>query len=217
LQKKEIFFVRKNCNLYHPVIDLLLHMNDLELVNQIKKGNANAYRYLVDKHKRLVFNLAWRMGGQNQSDVEDIAQEVFIKVYKNIKQFRKESKLSTWIASIAWKTAVDFVRKKSRNKLNFSDKLEAFESLVPGTYSDLMERKEMKDMVHEIIVRLPLHYQTVLTLYYLEEFSYDEMVEITGMPLGTIKSYLNRAKKFFKCLIEQVHGKEAISFLYNDK
>ncbi len=190
-------------------------MNDIELVNQIKKGNANAYKYLVNKYQRLVFNIAFKLSFDNQSDVEDIAQEVFIKIYKNIKQYRKESKLSTWIASITWKTTIDFNRKRTRHKINYTDELEVFENLT-FTINKNGSESELKTIVRETINKLPPHYKTVLTLFYLEEFSYPEIEEITSMPLGTIKSYLNRARKTFREIIENDLGYEVTNLLYNE-
>ncbi|TLX72576.1 RNA polymerase sigma factor [Labilibacter sediminis] len=192
-------------------------MDDFELVKQIKKGNSNAYRFMVSKHERLVFNIAWRMAGQHQADIEDIAQEVFIKVYKNIKSYRNESKLSTWIASIAWKTSIDFIRRKTRNKLNFTDEPELHETQYENNVFENIKQSELKKVVSETLAKLPVQYQSVLSLYYLEEFSYAEIQEITNMPLGTIKSYLNRAKNIFKSEIENKHGHNAIQLLYNDK
>ncbi|WP_075591410.1 RNA polymerase sigma factor [Labilibacter marinus] len=192
-------------------------MNDIELINQVKKGNHEAYRFLVSQHERLVFSIAQKMTSHHQMDTEDIAQEVFIKVYKNIKSYRKESKLSTWIASIAWKTSIDYVRKKTRNKIDLSEEPEIFESDFSNlTYKSIREN-EIKSIVAETIARLPGHYQTVLSLYYLEEFSNKEIQEITRMPLGTIKSYLSRARNIFKTELEKHHGNNVIELLYNDK
>lgn len=191
-------------------------MNDIELVNQIKKGNSNAYRFVVNKHERLVFNIAWRMVGTHQEDIEDIAQEVFIKVYKNIKSFRKESKLSTWIASIAWKTSIDFIRRTKRKKIDFTDHIELFESGMDNNVLKSIRQTEMKKVISDTLAKLPSQYQSVLSLYYLEEFSYTEMQEITKMPLGTIKSYLNRARNIFKATIIENNGEEAINLLYKD-
>ncbi len=191
-------------------------MNDIELVNQIKKGNTNAYKYLVNKYQRLVFNIAFKLSFDSQVDIEDIAQEVFIKVYKNINQFRQDSKLSTWIASITWKTSIDFNRKNSRGKINYTDEIEVFENfaVIKNNHPNNLE---IKSIVRNTIDKLPPHFRTVLTLYYLEEFTYPEIQEITSMPLGTIKSYLNRARKAFREMIENNYGAEAIDLLYHEK
>ncbi|SMO66619.1 RNA polymerase sigma-70 factor, ECF subfamily [Saccharicrinis carchari] len=192
-------------------------MNDIELVNQIKQGNPSAYRYLVSKHQRLVFSIAYRIASQNQTDTEDIAQDVFIKVYKNIKNYRAESKLSTWIASIAWKTSIDFVRKKSRAKINFTDEPQNYERARHNLTRDNLNQSDMVQVVKSVLSNLPGHYQSVLSLFYLEEFSLAEIHDISGMPIGTIKSYLSRARGMFRNEIEKLYGKDAIEMLYEDK
>ncbi|WP_430935109.1 RNA polymerase sigma factor [Saccharicrinis sp. 156] len=191
-------------------------MNDIELINQVKKGNPNAYRFLVSKYQRLVFSIAYKMANQNQADIEDIAQDVFVKVYKNIKSYRKESKLSTWIASIAWKTSIDFTRKKKRSRVEFTEEPELFDEIDYVNSFEQLKQKELKQLVQEVVSSLPVHYQTVLSLFYLEEFSLAEIHEITEMPLGTIKSYLSRARALFKTELERVHGSDAINLLYKE-
>jgi RNA polymerase sigma factor (sigma-70 family) len=87
-------------------------MNDAELVNQILNGNENAFRYLVASNQRLVLHVVGRIVRQ-QEDVEDICQEVFMKVFRQIKKFRGDSRLSTWIATIAYNTSISHIRSKS--------------------------------------------------------------------------------------------------------
>ncbi|MGQ1787725.1 RNA polymerase sigma factor [Saccharicrinis sp. GN24d3] len=160
--------------------------------------------------------MAYKMANQNQADIEDIAQDVFVKVYKNIKSYRKESKLSTWIASIAWKTSIDFTRKKKRSRVEFTEEPELFDEIDYVNSFEQLKQKELKQLVQEVVSSLPVHYQTVLSLFYLEEFSLAEIHEITEMPLGTIKSYLSRARALFKTEQERVHGSDAINLLYKE-
>lgn len=97
-------------------------MNDGELVQQVLNGNNNAFRFLVSKYQRLVLHIVGRMVQQNDQ-VEDICQEVFIKIFKTLKRFRGDSKLSTWIAKIAYNTAVTHIRKeKRRGEVSYSEK-----------------------------------------------------------------------------------------------
>ncbi len=141
----------------------------------------------------------------------------FIKVHKNIKNYRQESKLSTWIASIAWKTSIDYVRKKSRSKIDFTDEPEALEgNTLVNPYYDL-QQMDFKSIIKDVMVKLPKQYQVVLSLFYLEEFSLSEINEITEMPIGTIKSYLSRARNVFKKELEKLHGSGAVNLLYNEK
>jgi RNA polymerase sigma factor (sigma-70 family) len=179
-------------------------MNDAELVKQILDGNNNAFRYLVANYQRLVLHVVARVV-QRQEDVEDISQEVFIKVYKQVKRFRGESRLSTWIAKIAYNTSISHVRGARKNVHSYDEQpglIAAEEDTALN--QKIVEKEEAKKYLLDLIEELPEHYRTVLTLFHLEEFSYKEIEEITGMPEGTIKSYLSRARKLLKGKLEKV-------------
>ena len=146
-------------------------MNDAQLVQQVLNGNNNAFRFLVSKYQRLVVHVVGRIV-QQQEEMEDICQEVFIKVFKTLNNFRGESKLSTWIATIAYNTAITHLRKKGRRgELSYNE-----EPKLIGTEADtalnqqVVEKEEMKRHLLKLIETLPVHYRTVLTLYHLEEF-----------------------------------------------
>jgi RNA polymerase sigma factor (sigma-70 family) len=180
-------------------------MNDAELVQQIIAGNDNAFRYLVAKHQRLVLHVVGRIVKQ-QEDVEDICQEVFFKVFRKLGKFRGESRLSTWIATIAYNTSISHIRRYER----VSELPEDVDDRLMQGNSDnwqaakMVEKGEAKKILLEMIEKLPVQYRTVLTLFHLEEFSYKEVEEITGMPEGTIKSYLSRARKLLKEKLEKL-------------
>ena len=95
-------------------------MNDEDLIQQIIRGNTIAFRHLVDKYSNMVWFLVLRMVKQHE-DAEDLCQDIFLKVYRDIKKFRGDSKLSTWIGSVAYHTATDYLRKKGREKVMFTD------------------------------------------------------------------------------------------------
>lgn len=179
-------------------------MNDAELVQQILNGNSNAFRFLVSKHQRLVVHIVGRIV-QQQEDVEDVCQEVFIKVFNKLKKFRGESKLSTWIARIAYNTSISHLRKGKYDAQSYDEQ----PGLIMGEKDEslnqkLVEKEEIKSYLLKKIEELPVHYRTVLTLFHLEEFSYREIEEITGMPEGTIKSYLSRARNLLKEKLEKI-------------
>lgn len=180
-------------------------MNDTELVQQILNGNNNAFRFLVSKHQRLVLHVVGRII-QRQEDVEDICQEVFIKVFRKLKRFRGESRLSTWIAAIAYNTSISHIRKEMRKMESSYDETPSLmkDEKDSGLNQSGVEQQEIKKYLLEMIEQLPLHYRTVLTLFHLEEFSYREIEQITGMPEGTIKSYLSRARNLLKEKLEKV-------------
>ncbi|NQT27905.1 RNA polymerase sigma factor [candidate division KSB1 bacterium] len=172
------------------------------LINQIRHGNRDAFRTLVEQNKRLVSHVIYRTAG-HINDHEDLCQDVFIKVYQNIHKFREDSKLSTWIAQIAFNTSINYLRKKRPS-------LYEDESRILATYEtneDLpdiqIEKMDRNQRIAKAIDSLPLQMRTVITLYHLEEMSYKEIGEIMNMPEGTMKSYLFRARKKLKNVLSQ--------------
>jgi RNA polymerase sigma factor (sigma-70 family) len=171
-------------------------MDEIELISQVLKGNMNAFTFLVNRYQKLVVHITGRLI-QRQDELEDVSQEVFLKVYQNLGKYRNECKLSTWIATIAYNTSINYLRKfKKFDEVNPDDSV-ALKNLTDAK-SDDYERTDLHSYIREQIERLPVQYRTVLTLYYLEEFSYQEIEQITGMPEGTVKNYLFRAKTLLK-------------------
>jgi len=171
-------------------------MNDSELISQILNGNMNAFRFLVNRYQKLVVHITGRLI-QRQDELEDVCQEVFLKVYQNLGKYRNECKLSTWIATIAYNTSINYLRKfKKGDEVNPDDSA-AMRNLTEYR-SENYEQTDLHRYIREQIELLPVQYRTVLTLFHLEEFSYQEIEQVTGMPEGTIKSYLFRAKALLK-------------------
>ena len=177
-------------------------MNDKDLIAQIQGGNTNAFRFLVNQHRNLVWHMVLRLVRQ-QEDAEDICQEVFIRVYKSLSKYRGDSKLSTWVGAIAYNTCLDHVRKKGKELVVHTDQLVEFSAkeLSPHTPQEVFQRDEVKSIVHGLVEKLPLHYRTVITLFYLEEFSLQEIGEITGLNESQVKVYIYRARVFLKSYI----------------
>jgi RNA polymerase sigma-70 factor (ECF subfamily) len=179
-------------------------MDDATLIARVKAGNMHACRFLVDKHRNLVWHMVLRMIRQ-QEDAEDICQEVFFRVFRDLYKFRGASKLSTWIGSITYHICIDHLRKKEKQVTSSAENLEYAagrrQTLEQGGIK--IERDDLKRMVHKVVDTLPVQYRTVITLFHLEEFSYHEIEEITGMPEGTVKSYLNRARAMVRAQLEQ--------------
>ncbi|MEM8967524.1 MAG: sigma-70 family RNA polymerase sigma factor [Bacteroidota bacterium] len=174
--------------------------DDATLVSLVKKGNAVAFRQLVQLHERLVFHMVHRIVNQPE-DCEDICQEVFMRVFQKIHLFNFQSKLSTWIATIAYRTAINYARKEDKHQADGLDKA----AVLPNQEQSALEQLEKKatySFIHEQVALLPVHYRTVLTLYHLEEMSLQEIQKVTDMPLGTVKNYLFRARKLLKEKLE---------------
>lgn len=173
---------------------------DEELVIRILNGELNAFRLLIGRYERLVIHMVGRIISRKE-EREDICQEVFLKVYKNLPKFKFESKLSTWIAKIAYSTAINYADKLSNRP---HDELTGLEKSPSGNLNPeaMLSKKETYIFLHEEINKLPLQYRTILTMYHINELSYQEIEEITKIPAGTIKSHLFRARKLLKEKLE---------------
>jgi RNA polymerase sigma factor (sigma-70 family) len=188
-------FIPKHC--------LIARMqNEEEMISRIVNGDVTAFKILVKQYEKLVTYMVSRLV-QNKEDSQDICQEVFLKVYRHLGGFKFQSKLSTWIAQIAYGTAINHLKKVSGKK-NLTDDIADFENYHKTTEDPetILTKKDTAAFIQQQIEQLPVHYRTVLTLYHLNEFSYLEIEEITGMPEGTVKNYLFRARKLLKEKLE---------------
>ncbi|WP_166670763.1 RNA polymerase sigma factor [Olivibacter sp. XZL3] len=171
---------------------------DHELIAKINAGNLHAFRLLVSMHERLVQGMV-RQIVKDEDDQKDVCQDVFIKVYKNLKYFKQESKLSTWIAQIAYTTSLDFLKKtKKQQDLTDETRLNEHCLVAEGGPEQELNSKEMRTFVLKTIDMLPPAYKLVVNLFHIEEYSYQEIGQITGLSEGTIKSHLFRARKLLK-------------------
>lgn len=168
-----------------------------KMIAQIVNGDTIAFSLLVDKYQNLIFHVVKRVVPE-QMDAEDVCQEVFVKVYRSIGSFKHQSKLSTWIAKIAYLTALNHVKKNKRSLTeDYPKDVISLQSNQDGPEEQL-SKKNTSEYLNTLIEQLPEQYRIIVTLFHLEEFSLEEINETTGMPVGTIKNYLYRARKILK-------------------
>jgi RNA polymerase sigma factor (sigma-70 family) len=183
-------------------------MDDKALVSQVLSGDRMAFKRLIKQHERLVAHMIGRLI-DHKEDREELCQDVFLRVYEKLGEFNFQSKLSTWVATIAYRHGVNHLRKK---KIEISDIPEE-ESFTAHFISDEspeeeLSDKEMNGVVLKLIDQLPAQYRTVLTLYHVDQMSYQEIENVTGLPEGTVKNYLFRARKLLKEKVKKYLGKE---------
>jgi RNA polymerase sigma factor (sigma-70 family) len=175
--------------------------DERETIPKILDGNLRAFDLLVKQYERLVFHVCFKLVNDT-NDAQDICQEVFIKVFKHLKNFNYQAKLSTWIAKIAYLTALNHIKKNKRDSFDpYPIDIENYHFTLTDPESELIG-KDVNRYVNHLMAQLPHQYQLVLTLFHLEEFSYQEIEEVTGWPEGTIKSYLFRGRKVLKEKLE---------------
>jgi len=176
-------------------------IHERKLVSRVIAGDPDAFTQLIKQYEGLVFHIVRRMADCPE-DIKDICQEVFINVYKGLPGFTFQAKLSSWIGRVALHTAVSYHRKYKKRNVSAWPEDEAFDHAGGDTPHDAVTRKEVAVHLRRLIRQLPEHYKTVLTLYHLNEFSYLEIAAATGMPGGTVKGYLFRARKLLKEKLE---------------
>jgi RNA polymerase sigma-70 factor (ECF subfamily) len=202
----EFFFVIF-CNIPEDGESYGSEMTDKELVQQVRNGNQHACRFLVAKYQGLVNHMVRRILLRNDL-AEDICQDVFLKVFSRISTFRGDAKLSTWIATIAYHTSLTELSRMKGKKESSLEFLPV--ASVPASFepTHVFETEEVKKILLAMIERLPVHYRILLTLFYLEEFSYREIEQVTGMPEGTVKNYLYRARYLLKGKLLKIQKNE---------
>ncbi len=185
------------------------NVTDQYLISKVLSGDTNAFGAIIKATERLVAQIVFKMI-PNAEDRKDIAQDIYLKAFNKLAGFKYQSKLSTWIAQVAYNTCLDYLAKR---KLVLPGKVyedsradeETFgssgkESLftTENETEKMVTRKELTGILQSGIERLPPVYKTLITLYHNEELSYEEIAQITALPAGTVKSYLSRARKALK-------------------
>jgi RNA polymerase sigma-70 factor (ECF subfamily) len=184
--------------------------NEKRIVDRVIAGDQNAFSWLIQQYHALVFHTAYRVVASRE-DAEDICQEVFINVYKGLPGFGFRCKLSSWITRIASNAAISYLHKYKKCRAGEWPKDDEQEYGVDETPHDAMVKKQASGHLHGLIKQLPQTYKTVLTLYHLDEYSYLEIEAATGMPGGTVKGNLFRARKLLREKLEVQMGEEVIS------
>lgn len=170
------------------------------LIKSVIAGDNGAFVKLVEKYKKLVSHIVFRMIS-NESDREDICQDVFIKVYQGLPSFRFQSRVSTWIGRIAYNTSLSYIEKMRLPlyKDIYPEEREIDEVCDHGARPDIFtESRDLANNIAGEIDKLPVIYGTILSLYHLEEMTYKEIATIMKLPDGTVKSYLFRARNMLK-------------------
>src|SRR5687768_9376334 len=185
-------------------------LGDNELVELYLAGDPRRFQELVERYEGRMVNFIQRSIG-DRDRAQDLAQEVFVRVYRHIKRFDTSKKFSTWIYTIASNLAKNELRNRSRNPLvlfqtikkNWQDEDRPlqFEDATSRP-DDLYRKRHLRALVEDTVAKLPEHHREVFVLRELEGKSYEEIAEITSCNLGTVKSRLNRARNSFASIIE---------------
>jgi RNA polymerase sigma-70 factor (ECF subfamily) len=193
------------------VRERLRSMDDADVVGMFLEGETRAFEELVDRYQGRLVNFIYRTIG-DRDRAEDLTQEAFIRVHRHIARFDRSKKFSTWVYTIASNLAKNELRNRSRNPMVLFQSLreqQRDEEERPIEFEDpasrpddLYRKRHLQSLVEQSVARLPAHHREVFVLRELEGKSYEEIADVTGVHLGTVKSRLNRARTAFASLIE---------------
>jgi RNA polymerase sigma factor (sigma-70 family) len=192
---------------------------DKYLVDKVLRGDTKAFEIIIKNTRGLVAQIVFKMI-YNPEDRKDLAQDVFLKAFKDLSGFRFQSKLSTWIGQIAYNTCLNYLEKKKLvlikdDKNNtYEETLETINKTTARDLKNVAEslifKKELSEILKFEIEMLSPIYKTLITLYHNEELTYEEIAQITELPEGTVKNYLFRARKALKERLLLKHKKEEL-------
>jgi RNA polymerase sigma-70 factor (ECF subfamily) len=169
--------------------------DDSYYIEKVLVGDVSAYKFLVQKHKSLVFSIALKVLG-NREDAEEIAQDTFVKAYQSLSSFEKKSKFSTWLYRIAYNAAISRTRKKKPEFVGMDDYV--LTNYTTDEISKGIEKYEETDrirLVENALKRLPEEDNLLVTLFYKAEHSIEDISSITGLSESNVKVRLHRIRK----------------------
>jgi RNA polymerase sigma-70 factor (ECF subfamily) len=182
----------------------LIQATDHDLIALAASGSEKAYRELLDRYQRPVFSLIYRMV-RDREQAEDLAQETFVKVFNHIESFNPKYKFSSWIFKIASNLTIDALRKKDLKTVSLdgsrnaetADEVDATRITVESrdeNPEEFLEAKELGQEIERAIGQLRPEYRQAILLRHVEGRPYEEIAEIMGVPLGTVKTFIHRAR-----------------------
>jgi len=175
-------------------------MTETEIIQKLQQGNELTFKLLVASYQKLVVNTCFGMVHSTE-DAEDIAQEVFIEVFRSIQNFRADAKISTWLYRIAVNRSLNFIRDNKRKKWfqSFEDVVMEKNSMLNSakhheTPAAELENMQRANIIHEAIDSLPENQKTAFTLNKYEDLSYKEISEVMNLSVSSVESLIHRAK-----------------------
>ena len=188
------------------------YLKDDYYVDRVLQGDHSSYAMLVERHKDMVFTLALRML-KNREEAEEVAQDAFLKAYSSLKNFRKDSKFSTWIYRIVYNLSISQLRKSKAQQYPLDDEQRHFELEDTHQKMDRLEQSDRKKFIQQALDKLTYDEQTIITLYYHDDLPVNEIADITQMSTSNVKVKLYRARKRLHAKLGDILKQEINSLL----
>lgn len=193
-------------------------MNEAGIIDKLKQGNESAFKELVENYRDMVVNTCFGLL-HNREDAEDVAQDVFIEVFRSVENFRADSKISTWLYRIAVNRSLNFIRDNKKRKWfqSFDDVMESKKEILnelnyqsaddPGSE---LENSQRALLLHEAIDSLPENQRVAFTLNKYEDLAYKEISEVMNLSVSSVESLIHRAKKNLQKKLHHCYKKKCI-------
>lgn len=177
-------------------------LSDLEIIESVLRGNINDFSTLISRYKNRAFSLLLKML-RNRMEAEEALQDSFIKAYNNLQAFRKESSFGTWFYRIVYNTGLTRLNSRNHKAEKQLDSIEEFENTDSFRYEE--GSGSVKEILHELIEKLPFNYRMVIMLYYINGYTCAEVAEITKNSESNVKVILHRARTALKDKISELN------------
>jgi RNA polymerase sigma factor (sigma-70 family) len=186
------------------------YKGDIYYIEQILAGKSDDFRFIVDRHRNKAYNLAFRICG-NHEEAEELAQDSFLKAYKSLSTFKMKSSFATWLYRIVYNTTISHVRIRKKGLLSLEDfPADATDFIGSNNSDEDADREYRTSLVNFALQKINDDERGLISLYYYEEMSTDEIAEVTGISKSNIKVKLFRARQKMQEIIEKVEKKKLI-------
>jgi RNA polymerase sigma-70 factor (ECF subfamily) len=178
--------------------------SDGQLIDAVIRGDQAAYRSLIDRYQKYVFTITYNIL-KNREEAEEAAQDVFIKVYKKLRSFERKSKFSTWLYTIAYRTGLDYQKKKKYHtrSIDSEESYLQIEDTKSKNPDQSMHQADLKEKLKAAIEQLKPADASVITLFYLHEKSVQEVAQIMDLTVSNVKTKLHRLREALRQQLEQ--------------
>ncbi|MFW6134686.1 MAG: sigma-70 family RNA polymerase sigma factor [Elusimicrobiota bacterium] len=182
-----------------------MDFNKKKVIKEAQAGDMDSFSMLVDEYKDKIYGIALTLSG-NKMEAEEVAQQIFIKLWKKIEKFNFRSAFSTWLYRLAHNTFYDYVRKKKRRSDRKIPSEKIYNLNIEDTVYKNVAEKEIKSAVYEALEDIPEEFRMVVIYYDLHGKSYKDISDIIDIPLGTVKSRLYRGREMLKQKLGNIFG-----------
>jgi len=188
----------------------MVYKGDILYIEKVLEGNSNAFSYIVDRHKDKAFNLAFRISGSRE-EAEEITQDSFLKAYRSLGSFKMQSSFATWLYRIVYNTSISYVRIRKKGVLSIEDfPADATDFIGYSCSEEEADNEYRSALLNFALQKIREEERGLITLFYYEEMSADEISEVTGISKSNLKVKLFRARQKMQEIIEKTEKKNLI-------